>query len=407
MSRYLILPAIVCSLFASPESPGDSQILFSLSTNLGPGGPTGSSGGPAYSGVLTEPFTFTVADLNGQAIAGASVIGSISDSAGAVFLSSSTTNSAGQIQISALPGNTPDELISLAVSYGGNMQSFSVPLESMSQNFSTPGDNQFNQGSTYILAEFDAPSGFTGNAFRSTIVPNIGTDGTYYNAGSVLGAYFGLQQCNGNCPTSAGANANRQIIFSAWNNGNNSAQVINAGALNCIQFGGEGTGWSCTQPFNWVVGNPYTFTVQWTQSNSSIDYTLFIQDASSPSNPNLLIGTLRYSGTSQQATYIIPFVEDFGRTTQQCGDKPVRSMTITGVQAQQGNSWFPISQATIGFGIGAGFPNRTNGCGLAYGGPSLQSQGWDLISGDSQSETNPFTQVPFGTGDILSVRGIE
>jgi hypothetical protein len=408
-SAYLLLSMFSAVTVASGAVPeifdGPLNSTFLLSTNLSATGPTGDAGGPAYNGTLTAPFNLTVTDTSGNAISGALVSGSISDSSGSVFLSSPITNSAGQIQIAVLPGNAVNESITLTVFYNGNLQSLEVPLQSTARTFAVAGGNRYNQGSTYISAQFNAPSGFSGNSFRTTIVPNIGTDGTYYNAGSVLGAYFGLQQCNGSCPQSGAANANRQIIFSTWDNGNNPAQVINAAALNCIKFGTEGTGWSCTQPFNWIVGNSYMFTIQWTQSNNSIDYTLFVQDASAPSNPNLLIGTLRYSGTSQEPTYIIPFVEDFARTTQECGNKPARSMTIKSVEVEQNGSWSPISEAVMGFGIGAGFPYRTNGCGLAYGGPALHSNGWGLISGDPQHETNPFGEVPFGTGDLLNVPG--
>ena len=378
-----------------------------LSTNLSPTGPTGSDGQLPHTGTLIAPFTLVVSDQTGKPVAGATLAARISDPSGSVFLSSYATDANGKAQVSAIPGNSPNETITLRALFGRKTRSLRIPLKSIAYDFASSGGNLFGQGSTYILAQFNPPGAFTGNSFRVTVIPNTGADGTYYNAGSVQGAYFGLQQCNGKCPNGDGTNT-RQLIFSAWNNGGETAQAIDPGKFKCIAFGGEGTGVSCTQPFEWVEGDRYRFVIQWAALVAgSTDYTLSIQHLNPGESPQpITLGTLRYPGEVQNPPYVIPFVEDFARTTDQCTKKPVRSMTIAGVEAGQGGSWLPILEsAAVGFRVGAGFPDRTAGCALAYGGPSRSSPGWDLVSGDSRVETNPFSESPFGIGDLLHVQG--
>jgi hypothetical protein len=117
------------------------------------------------------------------------------------------------------------------------------------------------------------------------------------------------------------------------------------------------------------------------------------------------VATLRY-GSNTLPDNIIPFLEDFARTTDECAHKPVRAFNLVNVELQQSSSsiWIPVRQAyNIHFGHQT-LGDRFNSCGLAYGGPSLQATGWDLVTGDPAIQTNPFTMSSSGSLSLVKGR---
>jgi len=387
----------ICLSFSAKAQQGNIQ----LSTDLDSTGVHPQAGGIPYRGTLIQPFTLTAKDSSGNVLAGLGVTALTSDSKGKAFLGHSTTDANGQVKVSALVGADLNQTLTLSVSNGQDSQVLSVPFQSRDHSFPVAdGIDEMYQGSTYIWSTFTPPTGFAGTSFRSTIIPNTDPAGTYYCAGEADGTYFGLQECYGNC---SGGNYSKQLIFSVWNNGTQSAQVIDAQALNCISFSGEGTGWSCTQQYDWAIGKKYQFTLAWNLGANFVDYTLFLQNLSDPNSVAQKIGTLRYNGFTAQPGNFSPFVEDFARTTDQCYAKPIRSMTIADFSFVSNGVSTSATTMSAGFGVGdVGDPTRLDGCAEAYAGPSLTS-GWDIVSGQANRETNPFAQHPFGSGNIEGI----
>lgn len=167
------------------------------------------------------------------------------------------------------------------------------------------------------------------NGVSRDVTPLTEPLGTYY---AVIGwntGYTGIQR--------GGAEFDRQIQFSVWNQQGVAASIVNPGTSKCLDFGHEGSGVMCSNTYPWAINQTYRFEMTTaTVVPGSTDITMYFVDVAS--GTRLFIATLRHAGTADlQSTY--SFSEDFKRDAIGCQNVPERRAVFGNTQVRTGTTW--------------------------------------------------------------------
>ena len=142
-------------------------------------------------------------------------------------------------------------------------------------------------------------------------------DGTYFMiTGFGPGGYSGIQQLHGN---------HRVALFSLWNNGKTSVELVEAGPqVQVSKFGGEGTGLKAMLDFNWSEDSIVTFRVRGKRIDGHwyCDCHIKIEDG-----PWSLMATYKRSvqgGPILNSSGFYSFIEDFHRGRDDKGWRHIR-----------------------------------------------------------------------------------
>ena len=245
---------------------------------------------------------------------------------GWVYPSEGVTGTDGRISATWIAGSPGAGSLTLTVENAASSQTAEIPTESVAS---------WRPPSSAMIVEIH--SGGFANGLSVDLTPLTEPARTYYAAIHWNHGYAGLQR--------AGSRYDRQLQFSVWDVDGIDAQVIQRGeGVICSTFGGEGTGKNCELNYPWRVGATYRFEVTEEELNGGSLLTLHVTDLAA--NRRKFVGALRY-GRRANLTSMRTFVEDFSRKAPTCLAQPVRSAAIRRVLARIGNSWLPITTATL------------------------------------------------------------
>jgi len=133
------------------------------------------------------------------------------------------------------------------------------------------------------------------------------TYATFYTAITWSTGYLGIQ-------SEGGTGYVRHVHYSVWDpaTGGEADLVWTNNGVFAQRFGGEGTGWEITMPYNWNTNIFYRFCIAVTNSSTNAFYTAYFFD---PSNGvwNGIATIVRHDGPTL-FSYSSSFIEDFGET---------------------------------------------------------------------------------------------
>ena len=159
--------------------------------------------------------------------------------------------------------------------------------------------------------------------------------GTYYAAIQWNGGYTGLQR--------QGSRYDRQLQFSVWDApGHGDAELIDrADDVQCLTFGGEGTGVKCELEYPWAVGSTYRFQVTEEEMNGGSAITLRVTDLGA--GHRRFVGTIRFARRARLDNFAM-FVEDFLTRIEHCLDRAVMSAAIRRPRAWIDGTWVVLDE---------------------------------------------------------------
>ena len=289
--------------------------------------PTVSSLGPVEAGKQAQDLIIvTVEDESSEPVAGATYRWETDEHSGWVYPSQGTTGTDGRISATWIAGSPGAGSLTLTVENAASSQTAEIPTASVASR--RPPSSAMN---------VQMRNGGSANGMSVDLTPLTEPEKTYYGAIQWEGGYTGLQR--------AGSRYDRQLQFSVWDVDGIDAQVIQRGeGVICTTFGSEGTGQNCELNYPWRVGATYRFEVTEKELNGGSLLTLHVTDLAA--DRRRFVGALRY-GRRANLTWMLTFVEDFLRKSPTCLAQPVRSAAIRRVLARIGDSWQPITTATL------------------------------------------------------------
>ncbi|MFH7042708.1 DUF3472 domain-containing protein [Paucibacter sp. JuS9] len=155
-------------------------------------------------------------------------------------------------------------------------------------------------------------------AFTAEVTPHSLPPTTYYEVIGFNGGYGGVQS--------------HQLLFSLWDVGGISPEVIDSGIANCGTFGGEGTGIKCEAAYIPEVGKTYRFELEVAPAaGGKQDYSMYVTDPKDGQRKK--IATMRLPKVLAQSS-AYGFVEDWGTHAASCLDNAVRAATFGRVKYQ-------------------------------------------------------------------------
>ena len=208
------------------------------------------------------------------------------------------------------------------------------------------------------------------------LTPLTEPPGTYYAAMFWRDGYTGLQR--------RGDLFDRQLQFSQWDapDGTQAEVVEVADGVICKRFDHEGNGVQCGTQYPWAVGKTYRFEMTQQPNDGVSLVSMHVTDLES--GDRQYIGTLK-AGRRLSHTRMIPFVEDFRRTSFTCLGQEVRSAAFRRALARTEAGWIPLVDASVvpHFGEDVGNPGtpdcanydvRKHSAGLEVlmGGPNVR-----------------------------------
>jgi len=172
-------------------------------------------------------------------------------------------------------------------------------------------------------------------SLEATVSVEESTDCTYFCVvGWGPGGYSGIQQID---------NQRKVAIFSMWNEGTNSVELVKAGPGAVVTtFGGEGTGLKCMKDFDWHKNNPVTFQITGQKEGEywmcSCHYTY--------KDETFFMATYKRKGARPlKSTGFYSFVEDWDRQCDSIGHYIQRSAHFFDQKAEGDGSDINICSA--------------------------------------------------------------
>lgn len=284
--------------------------------------------GPGWAGKLFDDrIDVTVADQDGERVAGAAWRIRTDEYSGWAYPSEGTTAGNGRFSFAWVPGTPGDGILSLTIDDGDTIMTTQLQTQSVASE-NPPWS------SVHAWVRMPGQENATGYMIDMTL---ISFPEKTFAAVRWDGGYAGFQR--------VGSHYDRQLQFSVWNApGGLDAQVIEPGeGLTCRPFSGEGTGQQCRMDYPYHIGFTYRFEVTEKVLDGGSAMTLHVTDVNS--GERRFIGTIRYGARARLHDFQV-FVEDYKRNAPTCLEQDVLSVAFGRALALIGGDWQPLTRAT-------------------------------------------------------------